>query len=190
MIEYIKKFWKFLNQDTWQAWLVSLVLAFIIIKFIFFPLLSFALGTSLPLVVVESCSMYHKTGNLEDWWANRGVWYNGVNITEDDFSEYSFNSGLNKGDIILVYGRGEVDKGDVIIFNTDAGYKYPIIHRVVSVEPLETKGDNNPAQLSAERGIEKSQIVGKAVVRIPAIGWVKLILFEFMKPQNERGLCH
>ena len=57
--ESLKKFWAFLQEDSWQSWVVSLILIIIIIKFVFFPLLSFVTGTTLPLVVVESCSMYH-----------------------------------------------------------------------------------------------------------------------------------
>ena len=48
------KFWKFLKADTWQSWLISMILLVIIIKFIFFPLLSLITGSSLPLVVVDS----------------------------------------------------------------------------------------------------------------------------------------
>ena len=68
------RFWNFLKEDTWQSWLVSLVLAFLIIKFIFFPSLSFFLATPLPLVVVESCSMYHSAG-FDSWWDSNTGWY-------------------------------------------------------------------------------------------------------------------
>ena len=81
IFDWWKKFWKFLKKDTWQSWVVSLILAFIIIKFIFFPGLSFVMGTSLPLVVVESCSMYHEA-DFEKWWESNSAWYERNGITK------------------------------------------------------------------------------------------------------------
>ena len=57
--ESLKKFWEFLKKDSWPSFMVSLILALIIIKFIFFPIMTLLTGTILPLVIVESCSMYH-----------------------------------------------------------------------------------------------------------------------------------
>ena len=188
MHEKVKKFWEFLKADTWQSWLVSLILTFILIKFILFPLLSLALGTSLPLVVVESCSMYHSTTDSEQWWNQNSAWYNSKNINNSDFASFPFEGGLNKGDIILVSGRVKPAVGKVIIFNAD--YQHPIIHRVVSQNPVQTKGDNNDGQLAQEQSINQSQIVGTAVARLPALGWAKLIFFEGLKPREERGFCH
>ena len=181
-----KKFWEFLKADTWQSWVVSLILAFIIIKFMFFPLLSFSLGTQLPLVVVESCSMYHSTG-FDDWWQRNSVWYEREGITKSDFREYSFKGGLNKGDIVLVTGRGGRDIGDVIIF--EANQRFPLIHRLVMEQPYGTKGDNNNVQLDIETSIDEEEILGRAVFRVPALGWLKLAFFEGSKPPNERGFC-
>ena len=105
-MDSLKKFWKFLNEDSWQSWLVSLVLIVVIIKFIFFPALSFITQTPLPLVVVESCSMYHES-NFEDWWEKNSGWYESKEIAYEEFKEFPFRSGLNKGDIIFVWGRSE-----------------------------------------------------------------------------------
>ena len=182
----IKRFWTFLKQDTWQSWLVSLVLAFVFIKFIFFPLLSWIFMTSLPLVVVESCSMYHSSG-FESWWESNGVWYEEHGIDKEEFSNLNFKNGLNKGDIVLVSGRGSYNQGDVLIFNSQ--YKYPLIHRLVRVEPYDTKGDNNFAQLPGELNIEQEQFVGKAIARVPGIGWIKLIFFEGSRDPSQRGFC-
>jgi len=77
--------------------------------------------------------------------------------------------------------------GDIIIF--DSSFQYPLIHRVVNKEPYGTKGDNNVGQLSAEKEIVNEQILGKAVVRIPLLGWFKLIFFEGLKPAEQRGFC-
>lgn len=185
----LKKFWRFLKEDTWQSWIVSIILVVVIIKFIFFPLLSLATGTSLPLVVVESCSMYHES-NFDSWWSQNGQWYEDHNITKSEFESYSLNTGLNKGDIVLVTGYNNYTKGNIIIFATQQT-QYPIIHRVISLSPLETKGDHNPGQIMGiENNIDPNQVIGHAVLKIPALGWIKLIFFEPFKDPSQRGLCH
>lgn len=192
----IQKFWHFLQQDTWQAWLASLVLIVIIIKFVFFPLLSLAAGTSLPLVVVESCSMFHSS-SFDSWWLGNAAWYEEHNISLADFQKFSLKNGLSKGDIILVKKR-PIKQGSIIIFQPDTKTTYPIIHRVISENPLGTKGDNNPEQLSSanniqrvdETSIDKNKIIGTAFGKIPALGWVKLIFFEPLKQPGQRGFCH
>lgn len=184
--DYWRRFVHFLKQDSWQAWTVSLLLMFVFVRFVFFPILSFAFGTSLPLVVVESCSMYHEE-SFDGWWERNQLWYDERDIEKDDFEMYSFKGGINKGDVIIVTGRGEYEEGDVIIFNSL--YQYPLIHRVVSLDPLATKGDHNGDQLEVERDIDPTAVIGKAVIRIPALGWLKLIFFELFKNPGERGLC-
>src|SRR3989344_5769970 len=181
---YIKKFWKFLKEDTWQSWIVSLILAFVLIKFVLFPFLSFIFATPLPLVVVESCSMYHQD-NFESWWDRNGVWYEQHGIDKGEFMNSKFKNGLNKGDIVLVSGRGSYEKGDILIFNSQ--YRYPLIHRIVRVDPYDTKGDNNFAQLQGELDIQTDQFVGKAIGRVPGLGWIKLIFFEAARPAEQRG---
>ena len=185
----LKKFWKFLNEDTWQSWLVSLILIVLIIKFIFFPTLSFITQTPLPLVVVESCSMYHES-NFEDWWAKNSGWYESKNIAYEEFKEFSFKSGLNKGDIIFVWGRGDYNLGDIIIFNAGETYAKPIIHRVITTNPYSTKGDHNPSQASFEASISQENIIGKSLFKIPLVGWVKLIIFEPFQPPQNKGFCN
>ena len=181
------RFWKFLKEDTWQSWLVSLVLAFVIIKFVFFPVLSFSMGTPLPLVVVESCSMYHST-DFDGWWESNAVWYNRKDITKSGFGDFPFRNGLNKGDIILVLGRGDYEVGDVIVFKSE--FKFPLIHRIVETDPVVgTKGDNNFNQLPQEQEIPEEEILGKSLVRVPGLGWTKLIFFEGTRPLDQRGFC-
>ncbi len=188
-LEAVKKFWQFLRKDTWQSWLVSLILIVVIIRFIFFPVLGAITGTPLPLVVVESCSMYHGT-NFDSWWDQNAAWYESKGITKTDFQSYSMKNGLNKGDIIFVWGKGEVEKGDIIIFL--GGLKYPIIHRIVTDNPIGTKGDNgrtNADQLNLEKNIPENAIIGKAVGKVPFLGWVKLIFFEGKRSPEQRGFC-
>ncbi|MDD5098485.1 MAG: hypothetical protein PHD31_02095 [Candidatus Pacebacteria bacterium] len=185
--ERVKKFWAFLQEDTWQSWLVSLILIIVLIKFIFFPTISWITGSPLPLVVVESCSMYHNA-NFEDWWGAHSSFYSPYSINKSEFQSYYFKNGLNKGDVILVWGRAKYNSGDVIIFN--AGTQNPIIHRLINTSPLSTKGDNNDNQLPQEKSIPKENVIGKGIVKIPLIGWLKLIFFDVFKPASQRGLCH
>ncbi len=183
----LKKFWNFLRRDTWPSFFVSLILIIIAIKFIFFPLLSLLAGTPLPLVVVESCSMYHPL-SFEGWWQRNAGWYEPRNITRAEFQSFPLKNGLNKGDIVIVWGHEASNRGDIVIFT--AGTRYPVIHRVISEIPMSTKGDNNPDQLPLERAIPADTLIGKAVGRIPFLGWIKLIFFEPLKAPEARGLCH
>jgi len=183
---YIKKINNYQKQDTWQSWILSLYITFVSILLILFPLLSFITNTSLPLVVIESCSMYHES-SFNSWWQSNSNWYETKNINKEQFESYSFKNGLNKGDIIFVWGRSEYKKGDIIIFEADT--QYPIIHRLVSQNPTATKGDHNSAQLPIETSINNEKILGKSVFRIPYLGWIKLIFFDLVKPSSERGLC-
>lgn len=199
----LKKTWNFLwHDDSWLSWFAFIFAAFIIIKFIFFPLISFLTGTSLPIVIVESCSMYHNE-NFEKWWEGNNDWYEAKGIEKDKFEKFYLTNGFAKGDIFFVTGinKKNIKIGDVIIFTSGAKNR-PIIHRVIDSDPLETKGDHNSGQLTLEMDesinperidetiINQEQIVGKvAGFKIPFIGWLKLIFFEPFRNPAERGFC-
>lgn len=205
--EYLKKakklfddFWYLLwKDDSLKGWIFSIAFIFLFIKFIFFPLLSLATGTSIPLAIVESCSMYHE-GNyfsdLDSWWKEEGNKYVQFGITKQDFDDFPFTKGFNKGDILFVIGANpeKLEIGDVIIFN--ANQKHPIIHRIVEIEEengqriFSTFGDNNNQQLSFEKEISENEILGKAVFRpAPYVGWIKLVFFDWQNPSEKRGFC-
>ncbi|MEK6818943.1 MAG: S26 family signal peptidase [Nanoarchaeota archaeon] len=200
ILEKLKKFWNFLKKDTWQSWIVSMILLIIIIKGVLFPTLSFITSSPLPLVVVESCSMYHSS-DFENWWTENEEWYESRYITKEQFKKFIMKNGLNKGDIIVIWGRSEPKVGDIIIFQTPSSSeaKHPIIHRVVSLNPLGTKGDNgktNPGQIKDKYGsgidesdIKKENVLGKSIFKIPALGWIKLIFFEPFRQPSARGFC-
>ncbi|MGC9309092.1 MAG: signal peptidase I [Candidatus Nanoarchaeia archaeon] len=183
-----KQFWKFLRKDSLPSLIVSLILAFIIIKYVFFPILSFFTGTALPLVIVESCSMYH----AEDFEEiiDEEI-YEDFDITQEQADKWDFKNGLNKGDVIFVVGadKHNLDVGDVVIFARNTGN--PVIHRVIELNgnSFTTKGDNNPGLLQEEKQVSYDRLVGKAVFRIPWVGWIKLIFFEPTRPASQRGLC-
>ena len=198
--KYWKKFWFLLwKDDSIKGWLFSITFLFIFIKFIFFPILSLITGTALPLAIVESCSMYHQgnlLSNTNDWYISHETKYNNLNISQEQFKEFSLERGFNKGDILFVLraNPSKLKLGDVIIFN--AGQNNPVIHRIIKIEIIDGKkvfstiGDNNNGQISFEKSILENQLVGKAVFRlVPYAGWGKLIFFEHNKPANERGFC-
>ena len=198
-IDLLKRFWNFIwNGESFLSWITFLVIIFIFIKFIFFPSISYIMGTSLPIVIVESCSMYHGS-DFDDWWNSNGNWYKDKGIEKDAFQSYTLINGFSKGDIFIVRGIKEenVKIGDVIIF-AGGDSRRPIIHRVVNKEPIQTKGDNNKGQFTLsnnnaginELDIKGEQIIGKATfIKIPFIGWLKLIFYEPLRPENERGFC-
>ena len=189
IVDYCKKFWIFLKKDSWASFAVTLLLAFVIIKFVFFPGLSLITGTSLPLVIVESCSMYHHEAGFDKTFESDV--YGDYGISIEDTKNWIFQNGFNKGDVIFVVGAKNVEIGDVIIFN--AGAQHPLIHRVIEADnDYSTKGDNyitNPEQLNSERSISEDQFVGKALFKVPFVGWAKLIFFESGRSARDRGLC-
>jgi signal peptidase I len=198
--ELWKKFWFLLwKDDSFKGWIFSLVILFIFIKFIFFPGLSLVTGTSLPLAIVESCSMYHKGNlfaNFDSWWERHDEKYSKFTINELDFQDFILKNGFNKGDILFIIRANpeKLQEGDIIIFN--ANQKNPIIHRIIDIREngeeriFSTIGDNNKGQLSFENSVTEDMIVGKAVLRVaPYLGWIKLVFFEWQKPESERGFC-
>ena len=82
-----------------------------------------------------------------------------------------------KGDMIVVQGVDHVAVGDIIVFNVP-DRSYPIIHRVYEINgnEIRTKGDNN---LYVDPWITKQEnIYGKAVLKFPLLGWVKILFVE------------
>ncbi len=210
----LREFWKWLweSDSTW-SYIVFLILVFVFIKFIFMPGLSLLFGMGLhglPLAIVESSSMEHysikgtdqkcnlnsygicgscfdnkNSFNLDEYWNTCGNWYEqNTNITKEQFSQFSLKNGFRKGDIMIIFKKKTINIGDVIIF--EAGSAHPIIHRVISLNPIQTKGDHNEAQLvpgnnnygANEKNIPEERIVGTAVFKIPWLGWPKLMVVE------------
>lgn len=206
--------WLWNSESIW-SYIIFLIIAFIIIKFIFLQALSLAFGMGLhglPLAIVESSSMEHyslKTclnadcssitnyydlcGNkfsekrffsLDDYWQECGNWYESKNITKSEFSGFPLKNGFRKGDIMIIWGWKSPRLGDVIVFNAPP-VKTPIIHRVISLNPLATKGDHNSDQLTEsnylakETSINSEQVVGVAVGRIPYLGWPKILFVQY-----------
>jgi len=207
--ENVKKSWRWIwDSDSILSWVVALIVIYVGVKFIFFPVLSLLMGTVLPLAGVESSSMDHQIvkdgsgrlnlcGNLysskdkehinfNEYWEECGEWYEDREISKEEFSKFDLKNGFRKGDIIIVWGRFTPKVGDTIIFkpNPESMAPRPIIHRIVKFENgiIETKGDHNADQLNSENNlyktdetnIKESQIIGKAILKVPYLGWVKI----------------
>ncbi len=183
-----KKIWHFIWEDNSPlSWVINVVIAFILIKFLVYPGLGFALGTSHPVVAVVSSSMEHNGVDFDTWWAENGGFYIERGISEEMFREFRFQNGFNKGDIMVLHGPEpqDIKEGDVIVFANQP----PIIHRVVDRDYQEsflftTKGDNNRIILPVERNIPEENVLGAAWVRVPLLGYVKIWFVQIVQAGN------
>ena len=185
--DYAKKTYTFLlKDDSLLATLSFVGVSLLFIWFIFFPFLTLITGTELPIVVVISESMVHtdsweeqvarcETGicTQREYYEERSMW--------TSFSSYPLRNGLNRGDIILSVHTSNLEVGDVVIFNSEQS-PYPIIHRIVDENngTYTTKGDNNaaPNPSIGETSLTSKDIIANAKIRIPYIGYVKLVTVD------------
>ncbi len=196
--KYLGKLWYFIWEDEsiW-SWIVNLVLAFILIKFLVYPGLGLIFSTSHPVVAVVSGSMEHDD-SFDDWWESLAYcdgtkctqeqWYALNSIDKTYFQDFSFKNGFNKGDIMVLKGEEakNINIGDVIVFQT-ISRSDPIIHRVVDIKQdgenyvFQTKGDHNYDSGNIDMDISEDNLIGKAVFRIPILGWIKIGFVELLK---------
>jgi len=177
----LKKVWYFVWEDNsiW-SWIVNIILAFIIVYFIIYPGLGLLFGTSLPVVAVVSESMEHNRLSFDEFYQKQDSFYEGNNIKKEDFREFPFKNGFNKGDIMVLFKADtkKIKIGDIIVYH--ASYRDPVIHRVVKISKenegnyYTTKGDNVPEVQNFEKRIYEKDLLGRAVLRIPYLGWVKI----------------
>ncbi len=187
----LKAAWKFLwNDNSVWSWIVNAILAFVLIKFLVYPGLGLALHTNHPVVAVISDSMQHHS-EFETWWKGMEKFYSKYNITKEEFTGFRMSKGFSKGDIIILKGKkpADIGIGEVIVF--DGNRPEPIIHRVVKkwesggTYYFSTKGDRNSDQRDEEKEINENRLVGTAWVRVPYVGYVKIIFTELVN--NIRG---
>ena len=195
--ELLKKVWRFIwDEDSIWSWLANIVLAFILIKFIVYPGLGFVLGTQFPIVAVVSGSMEHEQRTFNDWWQtpcctsqqcttknNHEDIYKNQNITKAKFETFPYTSGFNKGDIMILQSATNLKQGNVIVFMAE-GRNDPIIHRLVKINNKShtTLGDNNCGSIAEfERNIPEEKIIGKALLRIPLLGWIKIFFVDLLQ---------
>lgn len=177
--KFLKAAWYFIWEDnSLLSWIVNVLLAFLLVKFIVYPALGFMLGTAYPVVAVISSSMEHNSLGFDSWWEQNRNFYLQHDISKSELEDSAFRNGFNKGDIIVLFGAEpkSIKEGDVLVYSSSQ-YKYPIIHRVVSVDRaglvFTAKGDNN---LAADPSpVRADQVLGRAVFRVPLLGWVKIL---------------
>ena len=200
-----KRIWKFFwHEDSLWSWLANIIVAFLIIKFIIYPLLGLLLGTSFPIVAVVSESMEHGLyGNtlcgqdfpqfqesFENYWQVCGSWYENYGITKEQFKGFPFQDGFRKGDVIILWRAHEknLQLGDVLIFQSSK--PQPLIHRIVRIWEednqtyYQTKGDHNANSYQSLRETEISldRVYGKGILRLPYLGWLKILFVDAVKP--------
>lgn len=191
-----RKIWHFIwDEDSIWSWLANIVLAFLLIKFVVYPGLGYILGTQYPIVAVVSGSMEHK-GPFETWWNNACCTnqqcttknqheeiYKEHQITKEKFTTFPHTSGFNKGDIMILTGTDNLKIGDIVVFIAE-GRNDPIIHRLVKKtdKSYTTLGDNNCGSIAEfEKNIPKEKIIGKAYLKIPLLGWVKIFFVDLLQ---------
>lgn len=147
----------------------------------------FALGTAVPIRVVESGSMCVPYDGLCNGWS------------------HPFDQTLHVGDIIVIQKMNPADlnanypNSDIIVYeNPNDQTSTPIVHRIVESYKVngtmyfQTKGDGNSADKwpnpvspqeydsrtlwSSGQGVPQDLVIGKVVMRIPYFGWVTLFL--------------
>lgn len=203
---HCKRIWHFLWKDesVW-SWIANIIVAFLIIRYVIYPVLGIVLGTGFPIVAVVSESMQHSTDNnllcgknlpefkesFTNYWDVCGKWYEENQITKEDFRKYPFKNGFDKGDVIILWraNGGNIKNGDVVVFQ--GSKPQPIIHRAVRTWEdngkffVQTKGDHNAKSIEGSLGetkIGEDRILGKGLLRIPYLGWMKILFVDAVKP--------
>ena len=177
-----------------QDWTPYIYGGMVFAAFTYF-LIGVVLATKLPVVAVSSGSMDHGinsygypcgivvsnyTESFENWWKLCGPTYKQFGISKEQFENFPFKEGLKVGDM-LILKKGDYHIGDVIVY--EVGEQYPIIHRIVKINPdgtYQTKGDHNAGQNPYEKSVRVEQIYGKAILfQIPKLGYLRVIASWF-----------
>lgn len=179
----IKKIWRFIwYDDSPLSWILNIIIALILVKFIIYPGLGLIFATTHPLVAVVSSSMDHNELKFDDWWEKNGEWYETNSISEEEFRDYDFKHGFNRGDIMVLFGSKNKKLGDVLVYKKSNSNDPPIIHRIVKINEnsFQTKGDNVDRIQGFESEIKNDVIIGKAALRIPYLGYIKIFFVDLI----------
>ncbi len=199
-----KRAWHFFwHDDSLWSWIANIIVAFLVIRYLLYPLLGAVLGTSYPIVAVVSESMEHGPHrgmlcgkypaefreSFDDYWEVCGEWYEERGISKEQFRSFPFRDGFRKGEVIILWraNAGNLKVGDILVFSSNK--PQPIIHRVIKISQekgeyfYQTKGDHNSNSIEGgETRIGEERILGKGVVRVPYLGWVKILFVDAVKP--------
>lgn len=204
--EHSKRVWHFFwKEESVASWIANIIVAFLVIRFIVYPLLGVLLGTNFPIVAVVSESMEHGLHNnilcgrefkefqesFEQYWKVCGAWYEEGGISQEEFKQFPFKNGFNKGDVIILWRahRDNLEVGDILVFQ--GAKPQPIIHRIVKIIQqngdyyYHTKGDHNNDSLRGPWGeteISEERVLGQGIVRIPYLGWIKILFVDAVQP--------
>ena len=204
LFHHSKKVWTFFWKDEsiW-SWLANIVVAFLLIRFVVYPILGIILGTGFPIVAVVSESMDHGLSDnllcgehfdngfkesFDNYWDTCGLWYESKGISKAEFKKFPFRNGFYKGDVIILYRTKNLEVGDILVFQGNK--PQPIIHRIVKAweedgqDFYQTKGDHNSdsSEPIQEMKISKERLLGKGLVRIPYLGWLKILFVDAVRP--------
>lgn len=198
--------------DDFISHLLFFIVLFVGFKFLLIPLIGFILNTSYPMTAIVSESMEQDLDSRvcgkvpsknATYWQTCGAYYKkNFNITQDEFNSFPYRNGMNRGDVIIVYGKSpsSINEGDIILFkgqdkiqlpNGEVESRFylnygPIIHRVVDIKRQNetlyytTKGDNNMQTVKYEKNIPQEDVIGVAVFRIPYLGIINYFAYEYV----------
>jgi len=159
------------KEESIIGYLAFFLFLYIVYNFIFLPALFYGFGIT-DITAVLSGSMKH---NSEYSFSE---WFKFHNYSLKEIKRWPFQDGINPGDVVICkkVSPEEIKVGDVILYNYG---KTKILHRVIKIKDgyFETKGDANPYQFDFEKNISYSQIKGKVILRIPWIGYPRLLLY-------------
>ena len=169
----LKRIWNFYWKDnSLLSYAFFIIVTYVAFKFVLFPAFLFITGLS-DIVAIMSNSMEHS--GFEEYYFYD--YFNTINFTNAQINNLAYSDGLNVGDVILVKPMDSYEVGDVIVFISPF-YPEKLVHRIVSTDPLMTKGDNNPISYTFDKNI--SNIIGEAVFRIPYLGLPRFWLYQLI----------
>jgi hypothetical protein len=109
--------------------------------------------------------------------------YEQYNITQQEFFQFPYPNGLYVGDIIIILpiDTQYLKPGDVILYTGTSLYKGEyIFHRIVGYNNSNfiIMGDNNPGPIifEGENNMNPNRIIGIGILRIPLLGYIKLLI--------------
>jgi hypothetical protein len=155
----------FWNDPSPIAQLAQLAAALVVIVFIIYPTIGFALQTPLPLVAVVSGSMEQDESTacvridqfgtcleqaqlacgkkvtipintFADFWQYCNSTYTQYNITAQQFATFTLPHGFYAGDAIIVYGKNPQNVQVGNVIVWQSLDGIPIIHRVVNIQTI------------------------------------------------------